>query len=185
MSHRKPPTDLSQLKRNSILSFSIGASLNWCCLCPKVSRGHDHPVLILFVVASRCMEINWLIVERDHLSVKQRWRVWVSVGGSRHSCQQFISNTWRYSHHILFGWGYFRWRAVALIECPLYPLCTTLSSFTHIHRAHQLHRGVSVETPRRLWELCEKEEVELWQEGLWSRMLTFYLLRRGRWGRRG
>lgn len=34
-------------------------------------------------------------------------------------------------------------------------------------------------------ELCEKEEVELWQEGLRSRMLTFYLLRRDSWGHGG
>lgn len=34
-------------------------------------------------------------------------------------------------------------------------------------------------------ELCEKEEVELWQEGLRSRMLTFYLLRQDSWGHGG
>lgn len=39
-------------------------------VCGRVCRGG------CFII-----EINWSIVERDHLPIKQRWRVWVSGGG--------------------------------------------------------------------------------------------------------
>lgn len=79
------------------------------------------------------------------------------------------------------------------------------------HVCQPLHQCIFVKLPRMCWfsddrpsrlhrvgrygtvllwlllneELCEKEEVELWQEGPPSRMLTFYLLRRDSWGHRG
>lgn len=81
--------------------------------------------------------------------------------------------------------------SLSICACTVYSVCASIS-FTHIqHSMHSRWGWWNATSPPLLrqprWpeERCEKEEVELSEEGPWSRMLTFYLLRRDSWGRRG